>query len=225
MAFLFLEGRPAGTSTSAGEAPVVDDRAPTGLTLHEGLGSFKLYRLLLATLFSTFLGAAMVLYLVPILRSAGLSAMTAATVAGMMGFSIIGRLASGWLLDRFAAGPIAAMASLAMLLLPGLLLAMPGSVPAAMVAVLCYALMGGALIPATAYLVSRHFGTRSFGTFYGMINAIHSIGVGLGPLLANYLYDRSGTYIPTLIAAVPMFMIGALLFASLGRYPHFEPAR
>lgn len=207
---------PAGETEKAPEVPL------TGLSVREGFASFKFYRLLLAVWSSTFFSTALVLNLVPLLRSTGLAAAAAASIAGLTGFSIVARFASGWLLDRFSASLIAAMASLAMILLPGSLLLFPGSAPAAMTAVFAFGLMGGALLPSIAYLTSRHMGARSFGTFYGTINAVNSIGVGLGPLLANYLYDRTGSYAPTMWIAMPMFAIGALLFLSLGKYTVFE---
>lgn len=207
-------------------APSESEKAPAaplvGLTAREGFTSFKFYRLLLAVWCSTFFSTALVLNLVPVLRSTGLAGATAASIAGLAGFSIVGRFASGWLLDRFNASWIAALASLIMILLPGSLLIFPSSVPAAMAAVFVFGLMGGALLPSIAYLTSRHMGPRSFGTFYGTINAVNSIGVGLGPLLANVLYDRTGSYGMTMWAAMPMFAIGAGLFLSLGRYPVLE---
>jgi MFS family permease len=82
-------------------------------------------------------------------------------------------------------------------------------------------MMGGALTPSIAYLASRHLGQRSFGTLYATINVVLSIGVGMGPLLANFIYDRVQSYEPVLWATIPLFALGALLFASLGPYPDF----
>jgi MFS family permease len=222
LVLLFLKDTPCAAADALHPAAPTPQLA--GVTVGEGFSSLKFYRILLAVIASTFLATGMVLNLVPILRSTGLAPATAAGVAGLMGFSMLGRFASGWLLDRFNAGTVSAVASALMILLPALLLLLPGSIPAAMTAVFAFALMGGALIPAIAYLVSRHFGPRSFGTFYGTITAVTSIGVGIGPLLANYLYDRTGSYRPTMMAAIPMFAVATVLFASLGRYPVFEEA-
>lgn len=222
LVLLFLRNGAQAAPLAPSETDDVPAAPLTGLTPRQGFASLKFYRLLLAVWCSTFLSTALVLNLVPVLRSTGLAGATAASIAGLTGFSIVGRFASGWLLDRFSASWIAALASLVMILLPGMLLIFPGSVPAAMAAVFAFGLMGGALLPSIAYLTSRHMGARSFGTFYGTINAVNSIGVGLGPLLANYLYDRTGSYSPAMWAAIPMFAIGAALFLSLGRYPVFE---
>lgn len=192
-----------------------------GLTVGEGFRSRAFHILLLGALSSTFLGTALSLNIVPILRSTGLSGTIAAAIAGLMGFSIFGRLINGWLLDRSKAGLVAGSAVLVMASMPALILLFPGLVGATIGGVLIYGLAGGALVPSMAYLTGRHLGARNFGAFFGTINAIYSLGVGLGPLLANYLYDMTGSYQAIMIASIPLFGLGAILFASLDRYPAF----
>ena len=51
--------------------------------------------------------------------------------------------------------------------------------------------------------------------------AAMSLGVGLGPLAANMVYDATQSYNIVLWAALPLFAIGALLYLSLGSYPDF----
>jgi predicted MFS family arabinose efflux permease len=162
------------------------------------------------------------LNLVPIMRSTGLSAASAAFVFGFVGIAtIVGRVIAGGLIDKFRAGIIAATAAALMTALPATFLLFPGSVAASFIGVFVYGLMGGAMMPCVAYLASRHLGQRAFGTLYATIMAAMSIGVGLGPLLANYVYDRVQSYDPVLWGAIPLYAIGALLFLSLGAYPVF----
>lgn len=210
-----------GPARDAGQGTTPTGEAMPGLTVREGVRSSKLYRLLIASLLGTFLSTAIALNLVPVLQSTGLASASAAAIAGLMGLSIVGRFASGWLLDRINAGWIAGVAACLASILPLVLLLMPGSSTAAAVAVVIYAVMGGATLPSLAYLVSRHFGPRSFGTFYGSVNAIHSVGVGLGPLLASYVFDRTGSYHLILLGSIPLFAAGAMLYLTLGRYPEF----
>ncbi len=206
--------------SSASSEDTVPETQP-GLTVSEGFRSRAFHILLLGALSSTFLGTALSLNIVPILRSTGLSGTIAAAIAGLMGFSIFGRLINGWLLDRFKAGLVAGSAVLAMASMPALILFFPAMVGATIGGVLIYGLAGGALVPSMAYLTGRHLGARNFGAFFGTINAIYSLGVGLGPLLANYLYDMTGSYQAIMIASIPLFGLGAILFASLDRYPAF----
>jgi predicted MFS family arabinose efflux permease len=220
LAALFL--RPAcGSQPATPEAAASPHELP-GLTVREGFRAPVFYKLLLGTFASTFAGTALVLNLVPVLHSTGLAAASAAAVAGSIGIATItGRIIGGGLIDRFSAGMIAAAVSAISIVLPASLLLQPGSVPASVTGVFIYGMMGGALTPAIAYLASRHLGQRSFGTLYATINAVLSIGVGGGPLLANFIYDRTNSYEPVLWGTIPLFALGALLYASLGRYPDF----
>ena len=68
--------------------------------------------------------------------------------------------------------------------------------------------MGGARISAIVYLVSHYFGARSFGTFYGTVSITTGVSAGLGPILANYVYDLNHSYELVIIAALPGYRAG-----------------
>jgi MFS family permease len=193
-----------------------------GLTVREGFRSPTFYTLLLAAFGSLFGGVALVLNLVPVLTSSGIERGTAAAVSGLIGIATItGRVFGGWLMDRVSAKWIAALSTFAATVLPLSLLLFPGSVAAAAIGVVGYGLVAGAKIGAIAYLASRHLGQRAFGTLYGTINAMVALAVGVAPLAANYVYDRTHSYEPTMWAAVPILAVAALLYLSLGKYPDF----
>jgi len=193
-----------------------------GLTRAEGLRSASFWILFVAVAGATLGGVAMVMNLVPVLTSTGLERGTAAGVAGLVGLATItGRIAGGWLNDRFEAKYIAFAGTICSVTLPICLLAFPGAVEIAAVGVVVYGLGGGAKMGSLAYLASRHLGQRAFGTLYGAMNAAVAMVVGLAPLLANYVYDLTGSYQPALWAAVPIITVCALLYLLLGDYPDF----
>lgn len=221
---LFFRGSARPQQPAAGQATAATEpSAPLpGLTAREGFASPKFYKLALAAFLSMSAGVALILNLVPVLRYTGLTPASAAAVAGVIGLATItGRIAGGWLMDRMSAGTIAAMSSAGAIALPALLLLAPGSVAAATAGVAIYGLLGGAKVPAVAYLASRHFGARAFGTLYGATNTAIALGVGLGPLAANYVYDLTKSYTPVMWTAVPFLAVAALLYLSLGPYPDF----
>lgn len=218
LALLFFRGGKAGPAGSRA-ATVVPAQ---GLTARQGFRSITFYKLALAAFLSMSAGVALILNLVPVLRSNGLEPATAAAVAGLIGIATIaGRVMGGWVMDRFDAGKIAAVSSGGAIVLPAALLLFPTSATAAAAGILVYGLLGGAKVPAVVYLASRHFGSRAFGVLYGAVNTMIALGVGLGPLVANYVYDVSGSYVPVMWAAVPFLILAAVLYASLGRYPEF----
>jgi len=221
---LFLR-LPRGEAVAA--ATQQEQQAPAeelpGLTAREGFTSLAFYKLLFATVIANFVSIAIILNLIPILRWTELTPTTAASVASLIGiFTIVGRLIGGALIDRFDARFIAAATAMLTFTLPGLLLAFPGNVATSIAGVVVTGMMGGALTPCIAFLASRHFGQRAYATLYATIMAAMSLGVGLGPLFANMVYDNTRSYTLVLWAALPMFAIGALLYLGLGHYPDFS---
>ena len=75
---------------------------------------------------------------------------------------------------------------------------------------------------AVIYMTSTYLGALSFGLFYGAITTTTTVAQGLGPLIANYIYDQTQSYLPAIWAAVPGFLLTALCFAALGPKPDFS---
>jgi MFS family permease len=161
-----------------------------------------------------------VVSLVPIMTANGIDRGEAAGIAGLLGFSaIFGRLTVGYLLDhieaRYLAAVMLCMPMVAILLLTQL----PHSVPAAIAAVLIIGLALGAELDLLAYITSRYFDLAFFGTLFGTIGGFVTLAGGIGPVLLNVVYDATGSYVPALLAAIPVSLTAALLFLLLGPYP------
>jgi MFS family permease len=204
-----------------GQAPAPETLP--GMTVREGFTSANFYKLFAGYVISSVAGIAIILNLVPVLISTGISAGQAAAVAGAHGLSsIAGRFIGGGAMDRFGAKPMIIVATLGAAALPLGLLLSPGSVAVAVAAVTINAFMGGMKMPAIVYLISRYFGPRSFGTLFGTISISSSVGVGIGPLIANHIYDVTHSYTLVLWVATPAVLVAAALYALLGRYPDFS---
>ncbi|MCB2077965.1 MAG: MFS transporter [Novosphingobium sp.] len=213
-----------GSGNARGTPPAVEERgALPGFTVREGLRSANYYKLLIASFCAHFGGVAIVLNLVPVLISEGISRSAAAAAAGLIGIATItGRVFGGWLMDRISAKAIASVSTLLACVLPVGLLLFPGSVEAATAAIVLYGLVGGAKVGAIAYLASRHLGQRAFGTLYGLITAIVALSVGSAPLAANFVYDLTKSYEIVIWTAIPVLLVGSVFYALLGRYPEFD---
>ena len=227
LVFLFVPRLRSKEGRAISDA-VADEPEPNrlfGLTPREGLRSRDFYLLFLASLTSAMTGVAIILNLVPVLTFTGLTRVGAVGIAGMMGIaSIIGRLVGGWLMDRYDVRRLAIAASFVSVLFPLMLIVFPGVLWAATLAVIAYGLTGGMKFNAVVYLCSTHLGTRSFGLFYGAISTTTTIAMGIGPLIANYIYDETASYWPVIWAAVPGFLLTGVLFWMLGKTPGFERA-
>ena len=192
-----------------------------GLGIREAMTSSRFLRLATANLLITISLLAIIVHIVPILTQYGTGKREAAAVAGLIGISqVVGRLATGFMLDRYDGPRIGFVAFLLPIVSCSLLLLVPGGA-SAYVAAIVIGLAVGSEVDIVMYLASRYFGTRHFGTVYGTLGGLTSLGTGLGPLFAGMIFDRTGGYGPLLVAVIPVLVVAALLVRSLGAYPVF----
>jgi predicted MFS family arabinose efflux permease len=194
----------------------LDRNTLSGVPAREAFLSRRYLQMAVACLFASTSGAAMAVHFVPIVRSNGLSAHTAAAVAAGIGFSsITGRLLGGYLLDH-ADGPLVGFISCAcgVLVAPALLLRhSPGS---ALFGACMVGLSAGMEIAVLAYLVPRYFGVRHYGILFAVMNGLVIVGLGLGPLAGGTLFDHFGNYRMLLLLTAPLYAASAVLFGTLG---------
>lgn len=191
-----------------------------GLTLAQGVRSPALYKLLMASGFFSFTAIGLVVHFVPILTDRGAEPLGAAATASLVGiFSIIGRLGTGFLLDRFPGHRIGAIAFLIPLVGCTLLL-IDGSNPIyQVIAAAVFGLTLGSEVDVIAYLAAKYFGLKNFGALYGSLVMALSMGTAFGPLTAGALYDGFGSYTPFLQLTMFLMGISALALFSLGSTP------
>lgn len=188
----------------------------TGLSTIEAMRSFVYIRLFGACLLFTFTIIALVLHFLPILTDQGVSRVAAASVASLIGlFSIVGRLATGYLLDHIRASTVGAIAFL-LPIVSCLLIQFAGAHPVAQVtAAVFIGLALGSEIDVVVYLTTRHFGLKNFGAIYGGLLAALSFGTAFGPLAAASVYDHYGSYSPFLMATIVFMALSSLGLATL----------
>lgn len=210
--------KPAKVSEKTKSTP--PPRVLTGLTLAEGLRSSALYKLLMASALFSFTAIGTVVHFVPILTDRGAEPLAAAGMASLVGiFSIVGRLGTGFLLDRFRAHLIGALAFMIPLLGCSLLL-LDGSNP--MYQALAAAIFGltlGSEVDVIAYLAAKYFGLKNFGALYGALVMALSMGTAFGPLTAGAVYDNYDSYTPFLQLTMILMGASALALFSLGSTP------
>ena len=139
------------------------------------------------------------LHLAPMLTDRGVTSEVAAVAMSIAGGGvIIGRIAAGFLLDRFEPRLVVVGFFFTTMLGGVLLLDTQVTVAEAMIAAVLIGMGLGAEGDFLAYLASRYFGLRAFGTIYGVIVSAVPIGGFLGPLLMGLSHDIWGTYQPML---------------------------
>ena len=191
-----------------------------GVTLWQGLRSPTLYKLLLASGLFSFTAIGAVVHFVPILTDSGATPLAAAGVAALVGiFSILGRLGTGFLLDRFPGHIVGALAFM-LPIVSALLLLFDGANPLSQaVAAAALGLTVGSEVDVIAFLAAKHFGLRSFGALYGALVMALSLGTAFGPLAAGTVFDRFDSYAPFLMLAIVLMGVSATALFSLGLAP------
>lgn len=157
-----------------------------------------------------------------IIKQHGLGGAEGAGIMGMIGLALLaGRIVTGWLLDRIWAPyvclPILTIPALACWWLMGHSTA-PGMV---WLSAFMLGFAAGAESDLIAYLASRYFGMAHYGKIYGMLYMPFGIFSAISPMLYGRVRDVTGSYDNMLLTAMFLFVGGALLLLTLGRYPVF----
>lgn len=167
----------------------------------------------------------MVTNTVPLLRDMGFSAVDAGRIFSAFGLALIGgRLCAGWMIDRYWAPGVAAVA----LVMPAIGCALIWQADASTAtglltfAVCLVGIGAGAEFDLSAYLVSRYFGMVDYPRLFGIHLGLITAGSIAAPLMFGAMYRASGGYAPMLGYAIACCVIGPLMLLTLGRQPPVE---
>lgn len=194
-----------------------------GLTSREALRDSALWRIGVSNFVVMALTMGLTIHLFPILTEAGIDRSTAALLTSLSGVAaIVGKLVTGWLLDRLSPNWVGGI-TLAAAALAFLLLVQGIRSPALIVvAMLVNGYAAGTKTQITGLMTARYGGMRNFGKIYGVMSALMALAAGLGPTLAGVTYDKFGGYSPFLIAGALGCLLGGMLMVTLPPYPEWE---
>jgi MFS family permease len=159
-----------------------------------------------------------VLHMSAIFTDRGVSAELAALATSLVGAAVmVGRLASGYLLDHLFAPRVAIFFYAATTLGIGILSG--GSAGTlALVGAFLAGLGMGAEVEVMGYLISRYFGLRAFGSAYGNAFAAFMISGSVGVLVMGIGYDRFHSYTVPLAGLCGAMLLSLVLLMRLGPY-------
>jgi predicted MFS family arabinose efflux permease len=224
MCWLFLydrKDRARLTKMAATSSPATAELS--GLTIAEAWRSRPLWTIAISTFVMMLLSLGLQIHQVPILTGSGVSRANAAWLASLFGVSgIVGKLITGALLDHYRpnwiGGLTLAANSLAFLfLLDGL--RTPGLI---VVAIVINGYSAGTKLQICTYLTVSYAGLRNLGAIFGAMYSLVSLGSGLGPMIAGFVYDVTGGYTPFLLAGTAGCLFCGLLVLALPRYPDWQ---
>ena len=159
-----------------------------------------------------------VLHMSAIFTDRGVTAERAAVATSLVGAAVtIGRLGSGYLLDRLFAPRVAVLFYSATAVGIAMLCAgISGNL--ALVASFLVGLGMGAEVESMGYMITRYFGLHAFGTAYGFAFAAFMISGSAGVLLMGAGYDRFHSYTVPLAAFGVAIVLALILLTRLGQY-------
>ena len=159
-----------------------------------------------------------VVHMSAMLTDRGSTAQTAALASSVLGGALlIGRVGSGYLLDRLFA-PLVAAFFFGVAAVGIVLLGISTASQVAFVAAFLIGLGVGAEADLIAYMTSRYFGLRSFGEIYSYAWAAFVLAGALGAYLLGVGFDAKGSYTLPLAAFFIGTLAALLLITRLGPY-------
>ena len=204
----FIRERP----TERGTAAVLE-----GASVREGVTS-RVFWILVIVLFAQSIAQNGALtHMAALLTDRGVPASGAALALSAMGAaSLVGRLTTGWLLDRFFA-PRVGFCLLSIAAIGTYLLAGAQSLSLGVIAAALIGFGMGAEADVTPYILSRYLGLRSFAMLYGFTWTAYAIAGAVGPILMGRVFDATGSYTALLTQlAIATFLIAALMLLMPG---------
>jgi MFS family permease len=164
---------------------------------------------------------ACVVHMAPMLSDRNLGTRGAALGSSLIGTAVmIGRIGTGYLLDRTFAGRFASILFGASA--SGIALLWLGNGTAVFAGAFLVGLGLGAEIDLIPYLTSRYFGLLDFGKVYSSVFAAFALAGALGPLIMGAGFDRTRSYSGPLAGFLVATVLGAILIGRLGPY-RFRP--
>ena len=202
-----------------------EDEVPDGImpsvrdmTLGEAMRGARFWLLALALVAINIPGSGVVGQLAPLISDKGLSDTAAALVMSVYAFGLfLGRLLTGFALDRLPPNLVGAVMTLIPAIGIALLLVPSPSFGLAALAIVMIGMQQGSEVDLIAYFVSHGFGLTHYGSIYGMIAMAGALSTAMALVLFGEIHDVTGTYDIALMIGAIAFCTGAASFASIGR--------
>lgn len=191
-------GSPAAVGENEAEA--------IGMTLSEAKGDLRFWMLLLSVVMITGACVSVVQQLASYISDIGYSYEVSALVSSAsLGLMALGKLAVGSMYDKLGVKRSTVICMLCGIFGIGLLSLAESGVQFIGVFLVLFAV--GCAITTVAYpiITTYLFGSRDYGSIYGIVNVANSVGTAIGSPIAAAIFDSQGSYIPAWYLDVGLF--------------------
>ena len=211
--WLLVRDKPKQVVDLTDEANSVD----LGITLKEAINTSTFWKLGGVFLLISVAIIGLVPSFIPLLQDAGMTPQQAGGYAAYLGLSVmIGRLLTGFLIDRFFAPYV--LAGVFLFVASGCLSLGFGGTTYALWAAIALGLAIGAEVDLISYFTAKYFGLQHYGSIYGVMYSIFSLGAIISPVIAGAIWDRTGSYDWALFLAVFLILVAVVLSLFLPRF-------
>ncbi len=188
-----------------------DSDLETGLTLAAAVHTGQFWMIFITfLLFLSSLGLVM-LHLVPYAVDSGMAPVQAATLLTLIGvFGLGGRLASGVLSDRIGIKPIMLFCTV-LLGLNIAYIAFSNTAWAFYIFASIYGVTYSGFVTQMVRITRVTFGGKSLGSVFAALMVSDGIGFGFGPWIAGNIFDSTGSYQASFLAAAIGLMLAGVL--------------
>ncbi|MDD4859889.1 MAG: MFS transporter [Dehalococcoidales bacterium] len=203
---------PDGDKTAVEGAVSFDN---SGLTVREALSSRHLWAISGAWATGLFCIQSIIVHITPHAIDSGIPAVRAASVIATLGaVSILGRLVIGYIGDRIS--NVRGLAVCFILYATALIwLQFAHELWALYPFAAVWGFAQGGMITSLSPAVAELFGTRTHGTLLGIVFMAGTVGGSIGPLLAGFIFDATGSYSLDFIIMLVLSLIGLMLTFTL----------
>ena len=155
---------------------------------------------------------------IPLLQDAGLNAAAAGSYAAILGLSVmIGRLLTGFLIDRYFAPYVTAIVFL--FVSSGCLALGIGGIQFALWGAIALGFAIGAEVDLIGYFTVKYFGLKNYGSIYGVQYSIFSLGGIISSVSAGHIWDTTGNYNLALKISAGLIVFAVLIVLTFPKFP------
>ena len=195
----------------------VSSRIETGLPLGAITRSSAFFKLVGLIIASNMAIQTVTFHIVAYARDMGIpSALAAAALGTLGGFTVVGRLFMGVIVDRLGWQRGLMLGNLGAGALC-ILLVFISNVWMLYLFVVFFGFFSGSLVTAQLGLISHLFGTRHLAQVIGLIYGLAIFVAAFGPTIAGFVFDIRGSYLLAFLTVIVLFAIAA--WASLAIKP------